>query len=139
MILIDTNVISQLTRLQPEAVVFNWIKTNESEILLSTVSLGEMAFGIARLPDGRRKTGLRRLLGLMTDRFSSRTLPYGVYEAQAYGDIMANAEKLGRPMSIPDGMIASSARVLKVPLATRNVKDFETTGLTLFNPWELAD
>ena len=66
-------------------------------------------------------------------------MPYGVYEAQAYGDIMADAEKLGRPMSIPDGMIASSARVLKVPLATRNVKDFQTTGLALFNPWELAD
>jgi toxin FitB len=139
LILIDTNVISQLTRAQPDALVFNWIETNESEILLSTVSLGEMVFGIARLPNGRRKSGLRRLLGVITDRFSSRIMPYGVYEAQAYGDIMADAERLGRPMSIPDGMIASSARVLTVPLATRNVKDFQTTGLTLFNPWELAD
>jgi toxin FitB len=139
LILIDTNVISQLTRLQPEAVVYNWIETNESDILLSTVSLGEMAYGVARLPDGRRKAGLRRLLGMITDRFSSRIMPYGFYEAQAYGGIMADAERLGRPMSIPDGMIASSARVLTVPLATRNVKDFQTTGLTLFNPWELAD
>ena len=139
MILIDTNVISQLTRSLPDTSVFNWIEANENEILVSTVSLGEMAFGIARLPDGRRKDGLRHLQGMATDRFSSQIMPYGVYEAQAYGDIMADAEKLGRPMSIPDGMIASSARVLRVPLATRNFKDFQTTGLALFNPWELAD
>jgi predicted nucleic acid-binding protein len=138
LILIDTNVISQLTREQPEAFVFDWIVENEADILVSTVVLGEMAFGISRLSDGRRKAGLRYALDRVIDRFSSKIVPYGVYEAEAYGDIMANAERFGRPMSIPDGMIAASAHVLRVPLATRNVKDFETTSLTLFNPWDLG-
>ncbi len=116
----------------------DWIAANESAILLSTVVLGEMALGISRLPDGRRKDELRYVLDLVIDRFSSQIVPYGVYEAEAYGNLMAKAYFLGKPMSIPDGMIAASAHVLNVPLATRNTKDFQTTGLTLINPWIVA-
>ncbi len=101
MILVDTNVISQLTRLRPEQAVFDWIEEREGDLLVSIVTFGEMSFGIARLPNGRRRDGLRLALNLAIDRFSNRTVQYGVYESQAYGDIMANAEKLGRPMSIP--------------------------------------
>jgi toxin FitB len=135
LILVDTNVISQLTRSHPDKAAFDWIEERERDILVSTVTFGEMSFGIARLPDGRRKDGLRRALSIAVDRFSNRTVPYGVYEAEAYGAIMAHAERLARPMSIPDGMIAASAQVLRLPLATRNTKDFETTGLQLINPW----
>jgi toxin FitB len=135
LILVDTNVISQLTRSRPEKAVFDWIEEREGDLFVSTVTFGEMSFGIARLPDGRRKDGLRRALNIAVDRFSVRTVPYGVYEAEAYGGIMAHAESLGRPMSIPDGMIAASAKVLRLPLATRNTKDFQTTGLKLINPW----
>jgi toxin FitB len=135
LILVDTNVISQLTRSLPNQAVFDWIEAREGYLLVSTVTFGEMSFGIARLPDGRRKDGLRRALSIAVDRFSTRTVPFGVFEAEAYGDIMAHAERLGRPMSIPDGMIAASAQVLRLPLATRNTKDFRTTDLELINPW----
>jgi toxin FitB len=135
LILVDTNVISQLMRAQAPQIVLKWIKANEREILISTVALGEMSVGVSRLPDGRKKEDLRYLFDCLIDRFADQFVVYGVREAEIYGQVISHALALGAPMSIPDGMIAASAKVLRIPLATRNTKDFQTTGLELINPW----
>ena len=122
-------------RAQAPQFVLEWIEANERDILISSVALGEMSVGVSRLPDGRKKEDLRYLFDNLIDRFADQFVVYGIREAEIYGQIMARAFALGKPMSIPDGMIAASAKILRLPLATRNTKDFQTTGLVLINPW----
>ena len=122
-------------RAQAPQIVLDWIRANELDIRISTIALGEMSVGVSRLPNGRKKEDLRYLFDCLIDRFASQFVAYGVREAEIYGQIMAHAYAKGAPMSIPDGMIAASAQVLRIPLATRNTKDFQTTGLELINPW----
>ena len=137
MILIDTNVVSELMRPEPSARVLQWLNLQPSrEIWLCSVVAGELLFGLARLPEGARKQQLTRTLSLMlSEDFQDRVLAYDLEAAVVYADLVANRESQGKPISLADAQIASICVTHQASLATRNTKDFEGLGLTLINPW----
>ena len=135
MIFLDTNVLSETMRKAPEPGVVAWLIRHDAEIALSTVLIGEIAFGIAKIrPDERAKRLEQGLLD-WRHRFAGRIFGLTEEAALAYGDIMGDAARRGRGMSTQGGMIAAIARVNGGRLATRNLADFETTGLDLVSPW----
>lgn len=135
MIVVDTNVLSELMRPAPAPRVVDWLRAHAPLLALPSVAIGELRYGVARLADGRRKTSLSTALDALVDRFAGALISYDVLAANACGDILAAAEASGRPMSLADAQIAACARVARARLATRNVADFATTGLALVNPW----
>lgn len=135
MIVLDTNVLSELMRPHPEQRVIAWLQRHARVIALPTVAIGELRYGVGRLPSGRRKKSLAMALDALVDRFSDVLISYDVLAANACGEILAVAEAAGRPMSLADAQIAACTRVARASLATRNAGDFVTTGLVLINPW----
>lgn len=135
MIFIDTNVISETLRKKPEPGVIAWLVRHDAEIALSTVVIAEIAFGIEKIRPDERAQRLEQGLSDWRHRFAGRIFGLTEEAALAYGGIMGAAARQGRGMSAPDGMIAAIARVNGGRLATRNLDDFETTGLDLVSPW----
>lgn len=136
MIFLDTNVVSETLRKQPNEAVIAWLTRHDAELALSTVAIAEIAFGIQKIRPDERALRLDRGLSDWRQRFASRIFGLTEDAALAYGEIMGTATREGRPMSAPDGMIAAIARVNGGRLATRNLADFETTGLDLISPWD---
>ncbi len=136
MILLDTNVVSELMKAEPEVSVERWFLLNEEECCLASIAIGELAYGVAKLESGARKSKLQSQLSEWRVRFANRIHVYDVIAALVYGDMLAKARRDGQPMSVPDGQIAAIAMTQSCMLATRNTKDFETTGLSLINPWK---
>lgn len=135
MILLDTNVLSELTKPAPNEKVVAWLTQTEPALAIPTIAIAEMAYGIEKLTEGKRRERLQAALQRLAESFDNRLLPFGLAAAWAYGDVLAVARRAGRPMSVPDAAIAAIARAHDCALATRNIKDFETTGLDLVNPW----
>ncbi|MGE0740706.1 MAG: type II toxin-antitoxin system VapC family toxin [Hyphomonadaceae bacterium] len=135
MILLDTNVVSELMRPQPDQRVVAWLRKNARMLSIPTIAIGELRYGVARLQPGRRKDSLNAALDELVNRFAGAIIDYDVVAARACGDILAVAEAAGRPMSLADAQIAACAHVARADLATRNVADFATTSLRLINPW----
>ena len=136
MILVDTNVLSELTRPEPEPQVIAWLEVNEPALALPAIALAELRYGIARLPDGRRRSGLLHFWQATCAQFRGRIFSFDERAAQRYGDVAAAAERAGRRLHVQDGQIAAIALVHGMSLATRNVGDFEATGVAIVNPWE---
>ena len=136
MILVDTNVLSELTRPRPEPRVVKWLEENEPLLALPTVTLAELRYGIARLPQGRRRASLLAFWNAVRDRFLGRTFSFDPLAAQAYGDMAAAAERAGARLNVADGQIAAIAKVHRMTTATRDASDFEASGVPLVNPWE---
>jgi toxin FitB len=134
-ILLDTNVISELLKPKPEPNVETWFLRFEEESCIASVVVAELAYGIAKLDAGMRKTKLKKQVEEWRFRFAARTYVFDVTAALVYGDIQAKARKLGKPMSVPDAQLAAIAVDQGLKLATRNVKDFQTTGIVVVNPW----
>lgn len=138
MILLDTNVISEPLRREPEPRVIQWIDAQLLETLyLSTITVAELRAGIALLPAGKRRTGLQenleqRLLPL----FAGRVLPFDLACTQAYAELIANARKAGRAIAAADGYIAAIAAAHGFAVATRDISPFEAAGTTVINPWQ---
>jgi predicted nucleic acid-binding protein len=137
MILLDTNVVSEVMKTRPAEAVVAWLNTQDSEKLyVSAITIGEITYGLRILPDGKRRSGLRerfeRFVGLAFDR---RVLAYDESAARIYGELMGDRKELGLPMSVPDGQIAAIARVNHLVVATRNVVDFENCGIDVVNPF----
>ena len=135
MILVDTNVLSELTKPAPNERVVDWLRQTEPALAIPTFAIAEMAYGIEKLAEGRRREQLRAALERLAERFGDRLLSFDLRAAWAYGDILATARKAGRPMSVPDAVMAAIAKTHDCALATRNIKDFQTTGVELVNPW----
>ena len=135
MIVIDANVISELMRAAPDAAVVAWLRKNAALIAIPSVAIGELRYGVTRLPEGRRRQSLQSALDALVDRFASALLSYDILAANACAAILADAERAGGPMSLADAQIAAIARVAQASLATRNTNDFATTKLRLINPW----
>ncbi|HEY0123056.1 MAG TPA: type II toxin-antitoxin system VapC family toxin [Rhizobium sp.] len=136
MIFLDTNVISETLRKQPDPAVIAWLDRHDAEIALPTVAIAEIAFGIQKIMPDQRAARLEQRLSEWRRRFADRIFGLTEEAALTYGDIMGIAKRQGRPMSTADGMIAAIARVNGGRLATRNLPDFQTTGLELISPWE---
>lgn len=135
MIFLDTNVISETMRLVPDDAVIAWLVRHDSELALPTISIAEIAFGIQKIRPDQRAGRFEKVLADWRRRFADRIFSFTEEAALAYGELMGNATRRGKPMSAPDGMIAAIARVNGGRLATRNLDDFASTGLDLISPW----
>ena len=138
MIVLDTNIISELTRQVPEPGVISWLDSLPAEEVGTTaVTAAELLYGVARMPDGRRKMELTAAVrGLLGEDFRGRVLPFDEYCASRYADIVCGRETLGRPIGVADAQIAAICRTAEATLATRNTDDFSGTGIELINPWK---
>jgi predicted nucleic acid-binding protein len=134
-ILLDTNVLSELAKPRPDPRVVRWLRRSAPALALPTIAVAEMAFGIEKLAEGRRRQELLEALRRLVVEFADRLYDFNVKAALAYGMILASARRAGRPMTVPDALIAAIAASNGCALATRNVKDFAATGLDLVDPW----
>jgi predicted nucleic acid-binding protein len=137
MILLDTNVVSEVMKARPAEAVVTWLNGQDSsKLYVSAITIGEIAYGLRILPDGKRRSGLRaRFEQFITLAFDRRVLAYDESAARIYGELMGNRKELGLPMSVPDGQIAAVARHNHLAVATRNVADFENCGIDIVNPF----
>ena len=135
MILLDTNVLSELAKARPDPAVVSWLRRSAAALAVPTIAVAEMAFGIEKLVQGRRRDDLLAALQRLVTEFADRLFDFNVKAAWAYGRILAAARRAGRPMSLPDAAIAAIAMANGCALATRNDKDFASTGLEIVNPW----
>ncbi|MDW3680713.1 type II toxin-antitoxin system VapC family toxin [Cupriavidus sp. CV2] len=137
MILLDTNVLSELLRPAPEGRVLTWMAAQPRATLFTTsVTRGEMLYGIKVLPDGRRQQGfLAAILAIFNEELAGQVLNFDSDAADAYAEIAARSRSLGKPISQFDAMIAAIARSRGAHLATRNVKDFVECGIDIVDPW----
>ena len=135
MIFLDTNIVSETLKNSPSEDVLAWLVRHDVELALPTVTIAEIAFGIQKIRPDERAVRLEHGLSEWRRRFAGRIFGLTEEAALAYGELMGAARRQGRPMSTADGMIAAIARSNGGQLATRNLKDFETTGLTLISPW----
>lgn len=140
MIVLDTNVISELARKVPDPGVLAWLDSFEvSDVATTAVTAAELRYGVARLPDGRRKQELTKVIrGILTEDFHRRVLPFDERASVRYAEIVTGRERIGKPIGVADAQIAAICRDLGAVLASRNGPDFEETGIELINPWKLA-
>ena len=138
MILLDTNVISELMKATPAPAVFAWVSLQPpDDLFISTISMAEILFGIELLPKGKRRDGLLQEAEITFRRdFSGRVLSFDEQAARIFGSIVAARRIHGRPIGIADGQIAAIAKCHQASLATRDTGDFEDCGVKLINPWE---
>ena len=136
MILLDTCVISEVGRESPSPPVADWFSSlPEDQIRLSVLSVGEIQKGIELLDPGARRARLQRWLDGLVRLFEDRILPVDEPVARRWGSVSATAQRAGRPRPPVDALIAATALRHDLVVATRNVADFEGTGVRLVNPW----
>ena len=137
MIILDTNVVSELMRPQPARSVVEWVISQDSQDLyLSAVSEAELRYGVEILPAGQRREGLRTAMEAMfREDFAGRILPFDSPSAQAYATIAALRRASGRPINHEDCQIAAIASARSASVATRDVSGFEGCGVEVINPW----
>ena len=136
--ILDTNVISELMRPEPDGRVIGWVSEQPGGSLFTTaVSEAELRYGMALLPPGQRRGLLMEALNqMMEEDFSGRILPFDRSAARAYADIVATRRQRGRPITQFDAQIAAIARSRDAGMVTRNDRDLGDCGLAVFNPWE---
>jgi len=138
MIILDTNIVSEIFRIAPDVSVRAWLDTQTStDLFLCSPVLAELRYGIERLAPGKRKTGLEKsLTEVQTNLFEGRILPFDRASAYEFGRVRARRAGTGRPMQTMDALIAAIAISHRMTLATRDVVDFADLGLDLINPFE---
>jgi toxin FitB len=136
-VLLDTTVVSEWTKPQPNAGVIRWLKdVDEDRVYLSVVSVAELRYGIERLAAGARKSRLETWASEeLPLRFEGRVLVIETTIADAWGRIMSRCSQAGKPIGVIDAFFAATAEVHSLTLVTRNVSDFSASGVALFNPW----
>jgi predicted nucleic acid-binding protein len=137
MIILDTNILSELMRPSPATAVVGWIAAQPlPSLFTTTITQAEILYGLALLPLGRRRTSLMTAtVQIFDEDFSGRLLAFDSAAAQAFATITAARRQLGRPISSFDAQIAAIALSRRATVATRNTRDFAECGLTLINPW----
>ena len=136
--LLDTCVLSEFTRRQPEPRVIDWLNSvDEERLYISVITIGEIQRGIERLPDSHRITELLVWMngGLLT-RFAGRMVAIDAPTMFLWGSLVARLEATGQPMGVMDSLILASALQNNLIIATRNVIDFVPGGVQVINPWE---
>lgn len=138
MILLDTNVISEPQRLEPNARVLDWMDAQALETLyLSTITVAELRAGVALMPAGKRRDSLhenleKRLLPL----FANRVLPFDMACTKSYAELLATSRAAGLAVATADAFIAVIALANGFAVATRDTTPFEAAGVNVINPWE---
>lgn len=135
MIVLDTNVASELMRPAPAPLVVAWVGERGAELVTTAITVAEIRFGIARLPGGRRQDQLMALADEVFAAFDDQILPFDAQAATEYARIVSSRERSGTPIDGFDAQIAAICCARGASLATRNVKDFAGTGVGLLNPW----
>lgn len=140
MIVIDTNVISELWKVEPDANVLAWIDAQAVETLyLSAITVAELRYGVAAMPEGKRRTIYQeRLEHEVLPAFAGRVLPFDLDASRAYSELMARARARGKAIGNADGYIAATAAAHGLMIATRDTSPFEAAELNTINPWEAA-
>jgi hypothetical protein len=136
-IVLDTNVLSELMRSEPNPAVFAWTAVQSRSLLYTTsVNVAEILYGIAALPPGRRRSTLAGLAEAMfAEDLAARILPFDDEAARRYAEIVVSRRRQGRPIEAFDAQIAAIAAVARADLATRDVGGFADCGLKLIDPW----
>ena len=136
-IILDTNIVSELLRPSPEPRIEAWLAAQDSRsVYLTTISEAELRYGAAVLPSGRRRDALLEAVdGMLDEDFRGRILAFDRLAAEAYAGIAAS-RAAGRPISQFDCQIAAIAQANEASLATRNIKDFQGCGIDVIDPWD---
>jgi toxin FitB len=137
MIVLDTNVVSELFRPRPEPRVIAWLETLTDDVAITTITLAELLAGVRRLPDGRRKAELEAAIevAIRPYRDTRSLLAFDEAAAAEYAEVFIARESAGMPVGFADAQIAAICRVHRATCATRNTKDFIQTGVELVDPW----
>lgn len=138
MIILDTNVLSELVKITPEQRVIDWLDALvPSDVATTAITAAELWHGVRRLPDGRRKAMLAAGVDAMLyEDLRGRIEVFDTASANRYADIVTARERAGRPISVADAQIAAICASRHATLATRNVDDFTDTGVDIVNPWD---
>lgn len=133
--LLDTNVVSELTKATPDSLVVAFLAAQD-DLWLPTIVLHELEFGLNLLPPGRRRNRIRVALSALLMEYGDRVLPLDRPEAEQAAALRAQARRAGRVLHLADALIAGTAKVHDLAVATRNVADFAGLGVAIINPWE---
>ena len=137
MIILDTNVVSEMMKPQPSLRVLSWIDQNDTnDLYITTITIAEISYGLQALQDGVRRNTLEDAFNrVINEAFEYRVLSFDQSAAHFYGEFMAQRKKIGKPLSILDGQISAIARSQRMLVATRNIRDFSDCGLDLIDPF----
>ncbi len=137
MIVVDTNVVAELMKPSPFPAVTEWVRAQTgSELHTTSITLAEILYGIAQLPDGRRKELLHSTASEVFADFEDQVLPFDSRAAPHYAEVVRDRDQIGLPIDGFDAQIASICRAHDAALATRNLKDFRHTDVNLIDPWQ---
>jgi predicted nucleic acid-binding protein len=138
MVVLDTNVISELMRPEPDLAVLRWVAAQPRAALYTTdINRAEILYGIAMLPEGRRRTALAAAAEAMfTEDLAGHILPFNGLAASRYAAVVVARRRAGNPVEGFDALIAATALVAEANVATRDTGGFDGCGLTLINPWD---
>lgn len=141
MILLDTNIISEIMKSAPSVSVVNWLNQQNPDIIfISTITIAEISYGLHILPHSKRRKLLEsRFEQYVSQAFTQRILIFNKSAAKLYGEVMGYRKTMGKPLSILDGQIAAIALSNNASVATRNLKDFTDCGINLINPFTIED
>lgn len=135
--LLDTNVISEVTKERPAPQVLAFLE-EQQDLWLSTVVLHELEFGLLLLPEGRRRRGLRTALSAFIAAYADRVLPLDDAAAEWAAQFRVQARRSNHILDLGDALIAGTAKANELAIATRNTKDFDFLDIEVLNPWEYA-
>jgi len=137
MIVLDTNVVSELMKASPDPTVWQWLRGNLGEELCTTaITVAEIHDGIERMPTGRRRKQVREAADQPFAFVEAEVLSFTAEAAMAYSVVMRDRRRAGLPIEPLDAQIAAICLAESAALATRNTQDFARTGVELLNPWE---
>lgn len=138
MIVLDTNVVSEVLKPSPSETVLRWLAAQEAaEIFITAITQAEILYGIESLPSGKRRTRLYAAIEtIFAVDFKDRILSFENESARAFAKLVSHRESLGQPISQFDAMIAAVANSRHAALATRNTRHFQHCGVRIINPWE---
>jgi toxin FitB len=138
MIILDTNIVAEMMKEAPAPTVVAWLNDQPAPTLfLSSITLGEIAYGLRVLPQGRRRRQLEEgFEKVVAEGFAGRILAFDEGAARQYGEVMGRRKEIGRPLATLDGQIAAIARARGYAVATRNTRDFVECGVEVLNPFE---
>jgi len=136
MIVLDTNVVSETMKPDPDLNVVDWLDRQAAETLyLTSVTIAELLFGVAAMPTGRRKGRLAHTVSGLIELYAGRVLPFDLDAARQHATLAVNAKRGGHGLPVPDGYIAAIAASHGFAIATRDHRPFEKAGLRVIDPW----